>query len=41
MVALGLVLVGQGIAAGRPTALVLGALFVVAGAGRFYLLRRR
>ena len=41
MVVLGLILVGQGIAAGRWIGVLLGALFVVAGAGRFYLLRRR
>ena len=41
MVALGLVLIVQGIATGRPVGLLLGGLFVVAGGGRLYLLRRR
>ncbi len=39
--ALGLALVGRGIAAGAPFAVGIGLLFVVAGAGRAYLLRRR
>ncbi|MGZ4352035.1 MAG: hypothetical protein ACXVZ4_00695 [Gaiellaceae bacterium] len=41
LIGLGLVLIGQGIAGGRPIGLLIGALFIAAGVGRLYLLRRR
>ena len=41
LIGLGLVLIGQGIAGGRPIGLLIGALFIAAGAGRLYLLKRR
>ena len=41
LIGLGLVLIGKGIADGRPVGLFIGALFIAAGVGRLYLLRRR
>jgi hypothetical protein len=41
MVLLGVALLVRGALALAPVGLVLGALFVAAGAGRLYLLRRR
>jgi hypothetical protein len=41
MVAIGFVLIFRGALEGKPVGLVVGALFVVVGAGRVYLLRRR
>lgn len=41
MVALGLVLLGQAAVYGRPVGVLVGVLFLAAGGGRLYLLRRR